>query len=249
MPGFQDHFSGHAADYARHRPTYPPALFANLAAASPATGVVWDCATGSGQAAVALAEHFDQVIATDASAEQVAHAAERPKVVYRVATAEESGLEDASVDLVTVAQALHWFDHERFFAEVERVLRPGGLFAAWSYGLFTLDEEIDAIVYDFYTGEIDAHWAPERRHVDAGYATIPTPDWEEVAIAAPPMTLEWTVDDALAYLGTWSATRACARATGEDPVDAIEMQMRVVWGEHARTVTWPLAMRALRKPS
>jgi SAM-dependent methyltransferase len=170
-----DHFSAHAAHYARHRPSYPPELFAWLAAQSPARELAWDCATGNGQAALALAEHFQRVHATDFSAEQLAQATPHPRVGYLQAPAEASGLAAQSCDLVTVAQALHWFCHERFFAEVRRVLKPGGLFAAWTYTLLHGDPELTEIVRDYSTNTVGAWWPPERRWVDLGYRGMPFP--------------------------------------------------------------------------
>lgn len=244
---FQDHFSGHAREYAAHRPGYPPALFERLAAITPSRGCAIDMATGNGQAARQLAKHFDHVIALDASSEQIAHAAPNPKITYGCAPAEATGLDDDSADLITVAQALHWFDHPRFFAEAARVAKPGAVFAAWTYGLFTVDEEVDAIVREFYEDQIGPYWPAERRHVDAGYTTIAVPG-TPIPFEAPPMVLEWTVDALLAYLGTWSASKAYADATGEDPVDQIEMAMRVSWGEDARPVEWPVASVVTKLP-
>src|ERR1043166_7452409 len=157
---FQDHFSGHAADYRAFRPTYPPELFAFLAALAPARELAWDCGTGSGQAAVPLAAHFARVFATDASAEQLANAERHPKVEYVVAPAEKCPLPDASADLVPVAPALHWFDHDRFYAEVRRVAKPGALFAATCYYKPSVNSEVDPVLRrweDF----IRPYWTPE----------------------------------------------------------------------------------------
>lgn len=238
-PGFKDHFSGHAADYSAHRPTYPPDLMAQLAARAPSTRRALDCGTGSGQAAVLLAAHFDEVVATDASAEQIAHAERHPNITYRVAPAEASGEPDASFDLVTIAQALHWLDHARFFREVQRIVRPGGLFAAISYKLFEVESTVDARVLEFYRA-LDPYWPPERRHVESGYTEIDIPG-EPVMFDAPPMTAQWTAEQALAYLGTWSATRR-AREDGVDLLSEIAADVRAAWGDGPRTVVWPLTL-------
>lgn len=240
MASFKDHFSAHAGRYAAARPGYSPALARVLAALAPGRSRALDCGTGSGQAAVLLAAEFDEVVATDASAEQIAHAEPHARVVYRVAPAEDSGEPDASFDLVTVAQALHWLDHPRFFAEVRRILRPGGIFAAISYKLFEAVPEADAHIERFYRA-LDPYWPPERRHVEEGYSSIAFPG-EPVAVDAPPMEAWWTADQALAYLDTWSATRRCAQATGVDPVDAIAGPVRAAWGEAPRRVVWPLTL-------
>jgi SAM-dependent methyltransferase len=247
---FKDHFSGHAAEYARNRPGYPAELFAWLAEVAPSGERALDCGTGSGQAAVRLAEHFAQVVATDPSAEQVGNAQPHPRVSYRVAPAEATGLAGESVDLVTVAQALHWFDLPRFWAEVDRVLRPGGVLAVWTYWLMHVSPEVDAAVERFYTGEIGPYWPPERAMVDEGYRSIAFP----YAAVEPPafhMGLEWTVEQALAYLRTWSGVKAFQRAHGRDPLLAAEPDIRAAWGDPdaPRPVRWPLSVRAVRKPA
>ncbi len=163
MSAFNDHFSGHAADYRAFRPTYPPDLFAFLASVAPARDVVWDCGTGSGQAAVRLADHFARVFATDASSEQVKHARPHPSVEYAVAPAEACPLPNASASLVTVAQALHWFDLPRFYTEVHRVCKPGGALAVWTYDLHTVNADIDPLLERLQSEFVRAYWPPERR--------------------------------------------------------------------------------------
>src|SRR6266568_6165743 len=172
---FPDHFSGVSAGYAAFRPRYPDALFDFLADAAPARDAAWDCATGNGQAAIGLAHHFPRVIATDASEAQIAHATPDPRVTYRVAPAEASGLDDRSVDLVTAAQALHWFDRPKFWAEARRVLRPRGVVAVWTYLLFEIAPEIDAIIREFYSDVVGPFWPPERHITEERYRTIEFP--------------------------------------------------------------------------
>lgn len=243
--GFKDHFSGHAADYSAYRPTYPRALFEFLADCCNSRRHAWDCATGSGQTALALTEFFDRVTATDASAEQLRAAGRHPKIEYRVAPAESSGLAAASVDLLTVSQALHWFDIARFFDEARRVLVPGGVLAAWSYDLCRVDAggdgDCDALIAEVYTA-LDAFWPPERRLVEQRYAGIVLP-MEELDAPGFEMTQPWTVDAMLGYLRTWSAYRRCLRETGVDQVAKVERRLREAWGDAARTVRWPLALR------
>jgi SAM-dependent methyltransferase len=244
---FKDHFSGHAASYAVYRPGYPPELFRFLAGCCEARRRAWDCATGNGQTAVQLAEHFEQVIATDASAAQIEAARAHPKVRYGVATAERSGIDDRSIDLVTVAQALHWFDLERFFAEALRVLVPGGVLAVWSYGLCRVESAVDALVLELYHG-LDDYWPPERQIVDEGYRTIVLP---VPAIESPgfEMKVSWSAEAMLGYLRTWSASQRCRREQGTDPVDSIADRLRDAWGPGEREVRWPLAMKLGRAPS
>ena len=246
---FIDHFSPVSRDYAEFRPTYPAELFAWLAAAAPAPGLAWDCATGTGQAAVGLAAHVDRVIATDASRAQIERATPHPRVDYRVAAAETSGLDDGSVDLLTVAQALHWFDIDRFFAEAVRVLRPGGLLAVWTYGPLSVDGmEVDAIVQRYYHDIVGPHWPPARALVDSGYRSIALP-FAELDVPRFDLTARWTLDDLFGYLRTWSATARYVQATGQDPVERIRRQITAAWGspDARREVIWPLTFRAGRR--
>ena len=247
MPAFRDHFSGHAGDYAQFRPSYPAALFDWLADAAPARGVAWDCATGSGQAACALAERFERVEASDASAEQIAAARRHPRVRYHVAPAHESSLDGASVDLITVAQALHWFDVEAFWTEARRVLRPDGLVAAWCYELFVVSPEVDGVVDRLYTELVGADWPPQRRHIEAGYATLSFP-WRPVEAPAFEMRCDWDLTQTLGYLRTWSAVRRHLARTGVDAVDRVAGDLTEAWGERGsvRAVRWPLRLRAGR---
>ena len=240
-PDFKDHFSAQSAGYARFRPLYPRELFSYLAGLS-GRRLAWDCATGNGQAALALADHFDRVIATDASRAQIDAAVAHPAVTYRVATAEESGLPDDAADLVAVGQALHWFDTERFFAEASRVLVAGGAVAAWCYELCNVSPDCDAVVGRLYTDIVGAFWPPERRLIEERYAGIVFPGTE----LSPPrfeMTARWTVDDMLGYLRTWSACQRYRSEHGSDPVGSIEDDLRDAWGMAAQTVRWPLTLR------
>lgn len=241
---FKDHFSKHAAEYAKFRPRYPKELFRWLASLAPRTELAWDCATGSGQAAVALAEVFERVIATDASEGQVTNAERHPRVEYRIATAEESGLDPHSTDLITVAQALHWFDLPRFEAEARRVARAGGVVAAWAYKLATVSPAIDAIVNHYYSDVVGAYWPAERALVEK-FEELP---FAFDQIAAPPfeMTAEWKVEHLLGYLRTWSATQRFMEAKQRDPMETVEGELRNAWGEAARRVVWPLTVRAGR---
>src|SRR5258706_1168745 len=162
MSGFQDHFSELATKYAGFRPHYPPALLDYLLKLAPAESVAWECACGSGQATLDLAARFARIIATDGSREQIAAAPAHPRVEYRVATAEDCGLEANSVDLVAVAQAIHWFKLEKFYAEVKRVLRSGGVIAVWAYGINHVEgEEIDRLVQEYHSQTVAPAWAPE----------------------------------------------------------------------------------------
>lgn len=246
-PSFKDHFSATAASYAEFRPRYPAELFDLVASLPERRETAWDCATGNGQAAVPLGERFDRVIATDASKAQIAHATPHPRVSYGVALADASGLEDHSVDLVTVAQALHWFPIDRFFAEVRRVVAPGGALAVWCYMRPVLDGELDSILLRYYSVTCKPYWAPDRTLVDEGYRNIAMPIDE---IEAPPMFIEarQTLAEFCGYVRTWSATVKLAKAIGRDPVVDLENELRRYWsGSDAREfVRWPVVVRAGR---
>ena len=242
---FSDHFSAVAEAYAAARPTYPPALFDHLAALAPSRAHAWDCAAGNGQATLALAARFARVTATDASKAQLAQAPRHPGITYRAGLAQESGLPDASVDLVTVAQALHWIDLPKFYEEVGRVLVADGVLAVWCYGLQRLDDEaVDVPLAHFYGSVVGPYWAPERKLVETGYRTVPFP-FEELEVPAFEMAHEWLLSELLAYLRTWSATCAFVKARGFDPVTALAGELGPAWGptDRRRRVRWPLSLR------
>lgn len=245
---FKDHFSGHAAQYAQFRPRYPDALFQWTAEQPAARELAWDCATGNGQAAIGLAPHFQRVIATDASAQQIESAEEHERVEYRVAPAEQSGLDSQSVDVVTVAQALHWFEIPAFFAEATRVLKPGGIIAVFAYNLLSVSPEIDPIVNRFYYETTDRFWPPERKIVEGGYRDIDFP-FQELAAPDFQMASHWTADQLFGYLRTWSATKRFIAERGFDPVDKLADEVRPLWSDGARLVQWPLMMRVGRLPA
>lgn len=245
---FKDHFSGHADAYASFRPTYPPALFDALAAAAPGRALAWDVATGSGQAALLLADRFERVHASDASKEQIEHATAHPRVEYRVEPAERSSLADGSVDLVTIAQALHWFDLARFWAEVDRVTRPGAVVATWSYALMHVEAPgADAVIEHLYRDVVGSYWPPERRHVENGNRDLPFP-FEPIELGSFEMRAAWTLDELVGYLGTWSSVARYRKATGLDPLTDVRTALASAWGtpDARHGVTWPLSLRAGR---
>lgn len=242
-PSFKDHFSAQARRYAAFRPGYPPELFAYLASVAPGRERAWDPATGNGQAARGLAAEFREVLASDASIRQVMAREPAPGVRFWVARAEAGALPERSVDLILVAQALHWLDHEAFWPEVRRVARDGAVVAASYYTLCRIDPEIDPWLDGYYRDWMDAYWPPERRLLDAGYRTIPFP-FPELEAPVFEMTADWTRADLLGYLGTWSATMRYRRIVGEDPVPALDARLAPLWPEgEARRVRWPLGLR------
>jgi SAM-dependent methyltransferase len=247
MKAFADHFSAISAEYAAYRPRYPEGLFAALAAAAPRRALAWDCATGTGQAAVGLAPWFDRVVASDASPSQLRSAGATGSVAYFAAEAEATPIRSGTTDLVTVAQALHWLDLERFYLEARRTLAPGGLLAVWTYGRHRVDGgPIDAAIDRFYDEVVGPYWPPERRWVDAGYQGLPFP-FDEEELPVPPMTEEWTLGQMLAYMCTWSAVVRCTEATGASPVNALGDQLAPLWdGDRRRRIEWALTLRAGR---
>ena len=187
-----DHFTPVASQYATFRPSYPEELFAWLSRIAPRRELAWDCGAGSGQATLALARYFEKVLGTDISAAQLDSAPALANVEYRVAPAEASGLPDHVADIITVAQALHWFDLPKFYAEVRRVLRPNGVIAVWGYNRLRLNQpEIQQILDHFYDETIGAYWPPERVHVENNYRGLPFPF---TRITAPPFSLhkDWS---------------------------------------------------------
>ncbi len=240
----KDYFSKQSADYALYRPRYPDSLFAYLANLVPSHSCAWDCATGNGQAALGLADHFQKVIATDFSEAQLAGAFHHPKIQYMTARAESSGISAASVELVTVAQALHWFDVNAFYAEVNRVLSPGGAIAVWSYTLNTIEPSVDAIVRHYYDEIVGPYWPPERRFVADGYRSLPFP-FREVQPPRVEMETVWQLEHLLGYLRSWSATQRYIERNNVDPTEELDGKLRTVWGpaEIEKLVRWPLNLR------
>jgi ubiquinone/menaquinone biosynthesis C-methylase UbiE len=245
---FKDHFSDHAKDYAEFRPQYPQKLYAYLAGLVKEHALVWDCGTGNGQAAVALTQHFDEVVASDASADQISHAMQHEKVDYRVMPAEKSNLKNGSVDLITVATALHWFQHEQFFKEVKRVLKPGGVVAAWFYLMHFLEEddhpEITKLVIKLYYEITGPYWPKERKLVDDKYETIQFP-FNLIEAPVFHMEVDWNLTELCGYLNTWSASRKYFAKHGKQPTDEIIQELKQGWPKDKERVhfTWPLYLK------
>ncbi len=242
---FKDHFSTQAADYAKYRPDYPQELYDFILLNTSGSQAAWDCGTGNGQVAVVLSEYFEHVYATDPSAKQIENAMPAINVDYSIAPAEASGLPSGIMDLVTVGQALHWFNFEQFYAEAKRVSKPGALILVWGYGLHTIHPAVDAVITDFYHGTIGAYWPPERKYLDNEYADIPFPFTQ---INVPPMTMEqhWNLEDLVGYLSTWSSVQAYIKQHKTNPLQALWPKLSAAWGnnDEVRTVQWPLYVLA-----
>ena len=244
---FPDHFSGHSGPYKAFRPPYPEALFRHLASLVAQHRLAWDCATGNGQSALALTPYFDEVLGTDASPEQIEEATRHSRVAYALAVAERTPIADASVDLVTVSLALHWFDHDRFYREVRRVVRPGGVLACWSYHLQRVTPEVDAVVRRLYTDLLGDYWAPQIRHVADGYRSLPFP-FDEIPMPPFRISERWNLERLLRCMGTWSGSQAYQRTTGRDAVDEVRNDLTAAWGDsdQVREVVWDLDFRVGR---
>lgn len=240
---FSDHFSGNAAGYLQYRPGYPAELFDYLTSLCPARDCVWDCATGSGQAAGQFASRFAMVLASDASFEQVRNAPGSKQITYLASLAEQTPFADHSMDLITVAQAVHWFRLEEFYTEVKRLLKPGGVLAVWTYNLMQIKPQLDEVIHYLYSELLGDYWPFERRLVENGYRDLLFPFHEQT----PPhfaMQSDWSLAQLLGYLSTWSAVKRFREAQGQDPMHLVTPQLTAAWGTRQRqTVNWPLSLR------
>lgn len=243
-----DHFSRQAAAYRAARPCYPRELFAFLAAQAPGPELAWDVGTGNGQAAVALADVMAAVIATDISREQLAEAEPHPRIFYRQAPAEASDLPERCMDLITVAQALHWFDREAFFAAARQILKPAGVLAVWTYDLVSVEPQIDGYVQAFYHDTVGPFWPAERRLVEERYASVALP-YSELQVPSFELVADWPLERFTTYLRSWSASQRYLEQHGEDPVGSLAERLGDLWGTESRRLVWPLTVRACRRPA
>ena len=244
---FKDHFSDKPGDYSVYRPGYPEEMFAWLSTLTKQHELAWDCGTGNGQAAVTLSNYYTTVIGTDASKNQINNAIPNNGVTYRVGRAENTAFKNNSIDLITVAQALHWFDIENFTEEVNRVLKPGGILSAWTYAVFDVTPDINKVIDQLYSTTISSYWAPERKHIEEGYKSIEIPLYE---VFSPDfkMITNWNFSQFTGYLRTWSAVKRYTFDKGKNPVDKIQNELLNLWGPAQRKINieWPLSILILR---
>ncbi len=237
-----DRFSGHADLYAQYRIDYPSELYDFILQFVNERRYAWDCATGNGQVASALSAIFEQVDATDISEKQLAQAVQKPNIHYQISPAEQTPFADNTFDLVTVAQALHWFDVEAFHQEVQRVAKKGATIAEWGYGLVKLGPDLDPIMIDFYRNRIGPYWDPQRKYIDNAYATLPFP-FADAQRAEFTVQRQWSLERFLNYLRTWSAVRQYVHENEEDPVNWLGEELSPSWGEAERGVSFPVFLR------
>jgi len=244
---FEDHFSQRAETYAQYRPHYPPALFAYLAEQTPAHALAWDCATGNGQAALGLADYFDHVIATDASEEQIRRADQHDKITYRVEPAEETSLAPNSIDLVTAAVAVHWFDFDRFYREVRRVLKPGGIIALWTYHRPQINPKMDAVIARLEDDILAGFWPERIRYLQDHYQTLSFP-FDEFTLPRFAIQARWSLDQMLGFIMSWSAVRRFEEERGFHPVKPIWEEFLAAWGQEdvIQAIRWPLYLKVGR---
>ena len=241
---FEDHFSELASTYSKYRPTYPSQLFEYLASCCKEHEQAWDCGTGNGQAARSLAEYFDKVFATDASKEQLGQALNHPKIIFRNEPAEKVSLKDTSTDLVTVAAAVHWFNFDKFYTEVKRVLKPDGVIAVWGYHLFSITPEIDRLLVKYYKEILNDYWPEQFHYVDTRYTDLPFP-FDEISPPNFEMITEWNLDQVAGFLSSWSGTKIFQQKVGHHPLNEIWDELVKAWGDEKlkRKLNWPLHIR------
>lgn len=244
---FKDHFSHNSKNYAKYRPGYPSGLFDFIISNCRETKYVWDVGCGNGQASSALAEHFDKVLATDASAEQINAGQQKLNINYLTAPAEACPESNDVFDLVTAAQAIHWFDLEKFFEEVKRVVKPGGYLAFWTYDLPRVNLVVDTVVNEFYAHTVGDYWPPERNVVDSKYATINAP-FRELECPVFEYSQMWSRDDVFNYISTWSAVKNYRNIRGEDPMEQFLVGISKAWPipEQKKLVTWNNYLRMFK---
>lgn len=240
------HFDQQSENYLLFRPTYPESLYSYLMGLVKEKDCAWDCATGNGQVAVSLADHFKEVIATDLSQAQLEQAPEHERIKYYCCPADKTSIKTSSVDLITVAQALHWFNFDSFYKEVRRVSKPAACIAVWCYSLGKLHNGTDLLIEELFNKILGKeYWPPERRYIDESYQTIPFP-FEKIRTPEFIMEKEVNLGQLAGYLNTWSAVKEYQKRNQRNPVEFILPELEASWGEpHTEyTIRWPLHLLA-----
>lgn len=238
----KDLFSGQSKSYAAFRPTYPQALYDFIVKQVKERSTAWDCACGSGQVAQDLADRFGKVFATDHSENQIANAFKKENILYSISPAEKTSFADKQFDLVTVGQALHWFDIPAFFNEARRVSKPGGIVAVWGYSLLSIDKKIDPVIDRFYTSVVGPYWDKERKLVDEKYRTIEFP-FTRIDVPKFEFSFMWTIEEFRGYVSTWSSVQKYIKQNEVDPVENLIAEIRSLWGSESKKVSFPLFVR------
>ncbi|PKW29901.1 class I SAM-dependent methyltransferase [Flavobacterium lindanitolerans] len=238
----KDNFSNQASEYSKFRPSYPPELIEHIVSFTESREMALDVATGNGQIAQKLSEYFQTVYATDISENQLQHAKQLLNVIYKKLPAEKTDFQDKQFDLITVAQAIHWFDFDQFYAEVYRLLKPDGIFAIIGYGLFRTNPESDKILSDFYYNIVGPFWDAERKYLDENYQTIPFP-FKELETLHFQNKFTWTFEQLVGYLETWSAVEHYKAHNNENPIDLIRKELELTWNRSDKTVVFPMLLR------
>jgi SAM-dependent methyltransferase len=242
----KDNFSSQSDKYAQFRPSYPDTLFHYLLSIVPSTDAAWDCGTGNGQVAKLLAQSFKKVMATDISRQQIENAFVHERIEYSVQPAEKTNFPDDGFDLITVAQAIHWFDFDAFYKEVNRTIRNNGILAVIGYGLIRLSPSVNGVMDAFYRDVVGPYWDKERKYIDDNYETIPFP-FDELTVPSFENRLEWTFEHLIGYIRTWSAVKHYQKAMGTDPVQQIHDELKQAWGnEEICTGLLPILLRVTR---
>jgi ubiquinone/menaquinone biosynthesis C-methylase UbiE len=238
----KDRFSNHAKQYAAFRPTYPQELYDFILNLVKEKNMAWDCGCGNGQVTSDLSQRFQKVIATDISEKQIANAIVKENIFYAVSAAEKTDFKDSTFDLITVGQALHWFDIPKFFDEVKRVGKPDGIVAVWGYGLLKINPEIDHVIGNFYTEVIGPYWDKERKLVDEHYSLVQFP-FKEIPSPGFDFSFQWTQAELQGYLSTWSSVQKYISEHRINPVDALMNSIGSHWSGEEMKVTFPLFLR------
>ena len=242
----KDLFSTHANIYAAFRPTYPKELYDFIFSKLQAREKAWDCATGNGQVAGYLSDYFQEVFATDISQQQLDNAIKKDNIFYSVSSGEKTVFSDHQFDLITVAQALHWFDRDKFYDEARRVGKDGSLLAIWGYAFLNIQPDIDKIIMNFYSDVVGQYWDEARRLVEEEYQSLSFPFKE---IESPKFNIKttWTLDHLTGYLESWSATQKYMKVTGHNPLPEVLAKLEQVWKKgDSKPIRFPVFLKLFR---